>query len=465
MEFKRIKLDSVYPTPSKFLIDCKILPSEIWSIIFSYLDKKSLHSVSATSKLWFYVVRRDPSLSSCVKLENMNVLEFHKKVENSEWIWSRWPVLKSLEFGNSCLFISKPITAQKVTDLHEISDFKQYSCLEKVISNVSCYIIELFPNVPKKEYPNNLPIYVKRLSFNPRIDIECFGIEHTLDINLELDTNLSTGIHQPEEKSKVQSQLELIADSACELTNLSIYISKNYFKLEGIQEILTNSFSYLFLKLKSTLQVVHLTLPSLSQIDFILRDCKTAVNLFVEHVTLRELRKFDFSLMCQQLKYLRKCYIYVIVENAVWNYCLLRKGEMLIDLCTNHDLMHQWKIKTKNYIDLTTKCKSCKMLQKCYAKLTEESKSEWNFYLDTISFQWLQILYDVFQDISDVNIDFVKWNRDTITGLTITKVPFQKSFSKDFVTYKVLSSVNERSIGVKKSKKTSSSRISTKLKN
>ena len=105
------------------------------------------------------------------------------------------------------------------------------------------------------------------------------------------------------------------------------------------------------------------------------------------------------------------------------------------------------------------------MLEKCYAKLTEESKSEWNFYLDTISFQWLQILYDVFQDISDVNIDFVKWNRDTITGLTITKVPFQKSFAKDFVTYKVLSSVNERRFGVIKSKKTSSSRISTKLKN
>ena len=42
----------------------KVLPREILSIIFSYLDKKSRKNATATSKLWFDVIRNDSNLSN-----------------------------------------------------------------------------------------------------------------------------------------------------------------------------------------------------------------------------------------------------------------------------------------------------------------------------------------------------------------------------------------------------------------
>ena len=46
------------------------LPSEILSLIFSYMDKISLKSVTATCKLWFVVIRKDSKSSNHIYHKN-----------------------------------------------------------------------------------------------------------------------------------------------------------------------------------------------------------------------------------------------------------------------------------------------------------------------------------------------------------------------------------------------------------
>ena len=408
------------------------LPSEILCMIFSYLDEKTLQYATSTCKLWFELIRRETNLSSCVNLRNMNVLEFHQKIENSDWIWSRWPVIKTLEFGIPTLSRDKPFTAKEAKDLHKFLYFEQCPTLEKVISSVSCYLTELLPYL-------HVPVgVVKKLTFNPRIDIESFKIEHVSSLTLVLDVNLSTG-NSFEAKAKMKSLLKLIADNACNLSDLSISISKNYLKLEGSLGLLTNSFSNLFKKLYTSLQIVKLTVPKLNQIDYISHDCKTTLELCVEHVTLRELRKFDFSSMCLQFQNLTKCYIYGIIETGMWSNCVLRHDEIVIDLCQEHDIMSQWMLETKNYIDLATKCINCKKLMKYYIEVTEENQKEWTWNIEHIDFlcaEWEKIAFNVFQDKTEIKLDLIKCNRDDIIGMECTKLPFQRNFAKQLAIYK-----------------------------
>ena len=80
-------------------MDMNILPKEVWCIIFSYLDENSVRSASATCKLWFELIRSDLKISSHIYLGNDGLNEFGTKLEKSEWMWERWPVLKTLQFG------------------------------------------------------------------------------------------------------------------------------------------------------------------------------------------------------------------------------------------------------------------------------------------------------------------------------------------------------------------------------
>ena len=70
-------------------INMNILPKEVWCIIFSYLDEKSIRSSSATCKLWFELIRSDLKISSHIYLVNDGLNEFQTKLERSEWMWER----------------------------------------------------------------------------------------------------------------------------------------------------------------------------------------------------------------------------------------------------------------------------------------------------------------------------------------------------------------------------------------
>ena len=67
------------------------LPSEILSIIFLYLDKKSRKSATATCQLWFDVIRNSNSSNHiCYK---RSFEELQNRIKNLEWDWKRWPTL------------------------------------------------------------------------------------------------------------------------------------------------------------------------------------------------------------------------------------------------------------------------------------------------------------------------------------------------------------------------------------
>ena len=69
--------------------DVKSLPNEVWCILFSYLGKKSLRNSTATCKHWFELIRNDSNLSGQVCLPNDGLLELKRKINDSQWIWTR----------------------------------------------------------------------------------------------------------------------------------------------------------------------------------------------------------------------------------------------------------------------------------------------------------------------------------------------------------------------------------------
>ena len=74
-----------------------ILPNEIWCQIFLYLDEKSLRTIASICKLFFELVRGNEKLSGCIILKSVMLKDLAIKIKNSEWIWDRWPSLKTLK--------------------------------------------------------------------------------------------------------------------------------------------------------------------------------------------------------------------------------------------------------------------------------------------------------------------------------------------------------------------------------
>ena len=120
MPRKKPKLDHYVPQ-----INVGILPKEVLCIIFSYLDERAKQSASETCGLWFELIRNDSNLSSHVFLNQDGLKELQSKIENSEWIWSRWPVLKVLEFGPLSMNIDEPKSVIEAMELIKSINFKE----------------------------------------------------------------------------------------------------------------------------------------------------------------------------------------------------------------------------------------------------------------------------------------------------------------------------------------------------
>ena len=147
------------------------LPSEILCIIFLYLDKTSRKRATGTCKLWFDVIRNDSNLSNHI-CYRYRFQDLQHRIENLEWDWKRWPALRSLEFhGKNICVGNKDI-------MNALIDFKRGPTLEIVIFDVAIDFADLNPNCPRGVAT------IRKLAFNPQLDITQFGVEHIWSLNI-----------------------------------------------------------------------------------------------------------------------------------------------------------------------------------------------------------------------------------------------------------------------------------------
>ena len=245
-------------------IDMNILPKEVWCIIFSYLDEKSIRSSSATCKLWFELIRSDLKISSHICLVNDDLKEFKTKLEKSEWMWERWPVLKRLELGPLTIcgagwrylgFV--PEAAEEAMDIVKSINFKQCETLEKVIFSVKFDLSIGHSNNREYFYKKyHCLATVEQLTFNPKVKIKLFEIEHVSRLvlsfkNCRLESN----------KDIICQGLQLIGEKAKCLKNLTINIDKwvpNVHNLDmaGDLDFLKNGFCSVFKGLNDSLETI-----------------------------------------------------------------------------------------------------------------------------------------------------------------------------------------------------------------
>ena len=273
MPAKKPKLD--HPVTE---IDVGILPREILCIIFSYLDKRSAQSASEMCKLWFELIRNDSNLSSYVFLKCDGLKELRTKIEKSEWIWNRWPVLKVLENGPLSMNLDEPKSIQEAVDLVKSINFKDCPTLEKVTFRVNIDLQNFFP-----DFNSELKIAtVEQLTFNPQHVYESFGAEQI-------------------------SVLHINADSS------SLYGSINVSELTRFNQ---NIFEYL----NDSIPTVKLTVKYHTMIHYLPNVCDFVTDLFVKDLPCRILRRYDFEKMpmFQQFKRMRKCQVNVNVNSGIF---------------------------------------------------------------------------------------------------------------------------------------------------
>ena len=262
------------------------LPSEILLIIFSYLDKKSRKSATATCQLWFDVIRNS-NLSNHICFKGI-VEELQQRIENLEWDWKRWPALKTFEL--------KGFFAAKEDLLNDLPiDFKQCPTLEIVIFDVDEIDIttDLFPKCPQ-----NVAIIYK-LAFNPQLDITQFGVDHIWSLYILRKNDEVFKLINENVKGLKElwvNKLSYLNDLVCKdaLLELHIYDDHNSseLKIDGLKKLKT-------LKVH---KFAHL--DNFSGIDALLE-------LGVTSVSRSELKKYDLSNITKRFKNLQKCEINV----------------------------------------------------------------------------------------------------------------------------------------------------------
>ena len=165
-------------------INVGILPREILCVIFTYLEEKSMRNASETCKLWFELIRNDSNFSSHIFLKYNGLKELKIKIERSEWIWDRWPVLKVLKLGPTSVHIDAPVSVDEAVDLVNSISFKECPTLEKVIFSVN-FELDVFLDSFRSEFEIAT---VEQLTFNPKHAIESFGREQISVLHIDLDS-------------------------------------------------------------------------------------------------------------------------------------------------------------------------------------------------------------------------------------------------------------------------------------
>lgn len=322
-----------------------LMPKEIWCTIFSYLDEKSIRNATLTCKFWFELIRSDCNFSSHVVLKRIGLEELGTKIENLEWVWSRWPKLKTLEFEVKRGRI--PFSASEAMDTVKSIKFELCPTLESVIIDVEFLLRELSKNIELKDIG-----IVKRLNFNPRANQTMFGMEHVLslfvtlrdsqmaDILKTLDfigqnakclrhlevTNSDQRSNMKILKVKFENMFKGMADT---LKTLKLY-NYNHFDGSVFETTILNALNANCDKLENlTVQGVgyasglpeldckfkslrSLTIPTFLHIDCFLNTCEKLNELCVEKAVAIELKNFDVPSIKKRFKNIRKIQIYVL---------------------------------------------------------------------------------------------------------------------------------------------------------
>ena len=258
------------------------LPSELLFIIFSYLDKKSRKSATATCQLWFDVIRKSNSSNHiCYK---DNVKKLHQMIENLEWDWSRWPVLKSFELQGY---------SGKEDLLNDLSvDFKLCPTLEIVIFDARIDITDLFPNCS----PSGATI--RKLAFNPQLDITQFSVDH-------IESLFIWG--QNDEVFK------LINENVKTLKELWVrYLSSldNLLCMDALLESHIMSYSSSELKIAGLKKLKTLKVYRIAHLDNLV-GIDALLELSVTSFRQNELKEYDLSNITKRFKNLQKCEIMI----------------------------------------------------------------------------------------------------------------------------------------------------------
>ena len=282
MPKKKPKLDhSVNQT------DMVILPREILCVIFSYLDGKSRLSASETCKFWFELIRNNSNLSSHIYLKCGGLKWLQTKIERSEWIWKRWPVLKVLELGS--LFNEEyPKSIQEASDLVKSINFKDSSTLQKVIFSANFDFENFFPIVRS----NMKMATVEQVIFNPKDFNESLEIEHVSVLHIIMNSKSNMPSMNP---SKL------------------LRFNQNMF------EYLTDSMTLV----GHPVQTLKLTLKCGTMLFYLSNIWDFVTDLYVKELTGDLLKNGGVNMLSwfQQLKRLRKCRVNVTLWSIEeWQY-------------------------------------------------------------------------------------------------------------------------------------------------
>ena len=327
------------------------MPKEIWCIIFSYLDVKSVKNATVTCRLWLELIRSDSNLSGHVILQHFDLDELQTKIENSQWIWERWPVLRTLEFERGI----EPESAKEALDSLKSIKFELCPTLENVIFGVNFDLVELIPS-----FQESL-VTVEKLAFDPNFGMKILGFEFKEVLGLEHVSWLHINL----KAFQGYNTLDLIEKNAKNLVKITINIV-HFFDTNS--EMLKATFDKLFKGLNTTLKTVHLnnmaklvdgniilqslsenctnlknlnifpnhhnnwtelpkldnpfknlkqlTVPKFVHIDCLACDCETLREIYVETVLVDELKNFNVAEISQQFKNIKKFQIDVMVTNV-----------------------------------------------------------------------------------------------------------------------------------------------------
>ena len=200
----------------------KSLPNEVWCILFSYLDKKSLRNSTATCKDWFELIRNDLNLSGQICLPNDGLLDLKRKIKDSQWIWTRWPALQTIGFGK-------------------------------------CLVGEIFTHLPN--LPRNFEL-IYELTINPKIEIKSVGIEKVSDLELSIEDSRVLGfIHESYRRDIIQA-IKLIGENGRNLKRLAISLKFPWWLDAEFSRLLGHAFVDMFNGLWNfkSLKIVELNL-------------------------------------------------------------------------------------------------------------------------------------------------------------------------------------------------------------
>ena len=260
------------------------LPSEILSIIFSFLDKKSRKSATASCQLWLDVIRNSNSSSHiCYK---RSFQELQQRIKNLEWDWKRWPALKTFELKGYSF---------KSDLLNDFSiEFKKCPNLEVVIFDVYIDIADLFPNCPRNAI-------IDKLTFNPQLDITQFGA---------VDQILSLSLWGQKPKNEVFKMINENGKGLKELTIDKISYLDNLVCMNALLKLRIMDHSSPELKIAGLKKLKTLKVCTLAQIDNLV-SVDALLELSVTNVSGRELKEYDLSNITKCFKNLQKCEIFV----------------------------------------------------------------------------------------------------------------------------------------------------------